>query len=43
MVAGSPAVEQFGQLREAFVDGYRHADTDTDTDTVTDAFAGVSA
>jgi alkanesulfonate monooxygenase SsuD/methylene tetrahydromethanopterin reductase-like flavin-dependent oxidoreductase (luciferase family) len=35
MVAGSPAVEQFGQLREAFVDGYRHADTD--------AFAGVSA
>jgi alkanesulfonate monooxygenase SsuD/methylene tetrahydromethanopterin reductase-like flavin-dependent oxidoreductase (luciferase family) len=33
MVAGSPAVEHFGRLREAFVDGYQHADV----------LAGVSA
>jgi alkanesulfonate monooxygenase SsuD/methylene tetrahydromethanopterin reductase-like flavin-dependent oxidoreductase (luciferase family) len=26
MVAGSPAVEHFGQLREAFVDSHRHAE-----------------
>jgi alkanesulfonate monooxygenase SsuD/methylene tetrahydromethanopterin reductase-like flavin-dependent oxidoreductase (luciferase family) len=37
MVAGSPAVEQFGQLREAFVDGYRHAAAGAET------LAGVSA
>jgi alkanesulfonate monooxygenase SsuD/methylene tetrahydromethanopterin reductase-like flavin-dependent oxidoreductase (luciferase family) len=43
MVAGSPAVEHFGQLREAFVNGYRHAEAEADTDADAEAFAGVSA
>jgi alkanesulfonate monooxygenase SsuD/methylene tetrahydromethanopterin reductase-like flavin-dependent oxidoreductase (luciferase family) len=36
MVAGSPAVEHFAQLREAFVDGYQRTQND-------EALAGVSA
>jgi alkanesulfonate monooxygenase SsuD/methylene tetrahydromethanopterin reductase-like flavin-dependent oxidoreductase (luciferase family) len=39
MVAGSPAVEHFGQLREAFVNGCRHAENAENAA----ALAGVSA